>query len=210
MLFDAGNGVADREARNEYLSDLDEAWEVCKDSVEKVRNSYEDALETARNDYDAAQTSASSAHRRSIDEAWATYKAEVSAPPTRAKTRHEVIGESREVYNRTVGRIRVSYDEAMSFASDDYARSLTDARQRYESAIDSAFAGHREATGRVRQFLEPVSVKPVDDAELAKVMSSPVVEADPVPAPVDEWSSEEDDTVVIAESILSSFNGSAS
>ena len=48
MLTDSDRGAVDRAARNEYLIDIDETWEACREAVEGARTSYEEELELGR------------------------------------------------------------------------------------------------------------------------------------------------------------------
>ncbi len=152
MMTDVGSSALDREARNEYLCELDEAWELCKQDIEQVRSSYEEALDSARHAYDARLEEASVAHGEAISEAWTAYRNDVNAPT--AGDRREVIAAARVRYQSTVTAIRKSYRKSTADARAGYATALRTARMSYEEAIDSAFGSHHEAIEMVHHYLE--------------------------------------------------------
>ncbi|MGH9295872.1 MAG: hypothetical protein ACRD0B_11115, partial [Acidimicrobiales bacterium] len=60
MLTDPSAFAADREARNEYLIEIDEAWELCRDAVEGARTNYETELDSSRGVFEWERAQASS------------------------------------------------------------------------------------------------------------------------------------------------------
>ncbi|MGH9304269.1 MAG: hypothetical protein ACRDZ5_07650, partial [Acidimicrobiales bacterium] len=85
MLTDPGALAADREARNEYLIEIDVAWELCRDAVEGARSNYETVLDTSRSAFEAERASASAVHGEGLDAAWAAYKTEVGQAGSRSR-----------------------------------------------------------------------------------------------------------------------------
>jgi hypothetical protein len=174
MLTEVGSSALDREARNEYLCELDEAWELCKQDIEQVRSSYEEALDSARHAYDARLEEASVAHGEAISEAWTNYRNEVNG--STAADRRELIAEARVRYQSTVTTIRKSYRKSTADARVGYAAALRTARMSYEEAIDSAYGSHREAIEMVHHYLELTE----DDGD--EMDLTPALE-EPAPAP---------------------------
>jgi hypothetical protein len=181
MLTEVGSSALDREARNEYLCELDEAWELCKQDIEQVRSSYEDALDSARHAYDARLEEASVAHGEAISEAWTAYRTEVNG--STAGDRREVIAEARVRYQSTVTAIRKSFRKSTADARAGYASALRTARLSYEEAIDSAFGSHHEAIEMVHHYLE-LTEDDGDEMDLVPV----VEEASPAEAVVEDKS----------------------
>jgi len=56
MPRDGDSGASDVEARNHYLSIIDDAWEVYREAVEGAWADYEEALKPVRDIYEVAQT----------------------------------------------------------------------------------------------------------------------------------------------------------
>lgn len=196
VMTDAGS-AADLEARNEYLIDIDEAWEACRDAVEWARSSYEEALESGRAIYEDQREQAGADHRQALDDAWAAYKQEVTGTTT--INRRQVIADARAKYNASAGEIRQAYEQNLKAAHDDYARGLDDARIAYEAAVDSALTAHREAIQNVHRFLDGAE-DGVDYLGLADELTahSSVVESDATL----------EDGEVISGSFVPSLNGS--
>lgn len=175
MLSDAEDLVDEREARNTYLCDLDEAWEACREAVQDARRAYEQALETGRADYEAEQAIASALHRQSIQSAWKLYKEEVGRAPSGDRGRRVVVAEARSAYASSVTRVQESFEEGITLARDDYVRALATARQRYDADIEAAFSGHRTAVGKVTRYPE------VGDGPIAPAGSPIVAPEDAAP-----------------------------
>ena len=83
MPRDGDSGASDLEARNHYLSIIDDAWEVYREAVEGAWAAYEEALKPVRDVYEEAQAAAEEAHGNAIDAAWADYKQAVATRPRR-------------------------------------------------------------------------------------------------------------------------------
>ena len=66
MPTDVGSHATDREARNNYLIDIDDAWENSREALDQARNACEDALEAGRAAYETQQESASTTHRQEL------------------------------------------------------------------------------------------------------------------------------------------------
>ena len=56
MPRDGDSGASDLEARNHYLSIIDDAWEVYREAVEGAWAGYEEALKPVRDVYEEAQS----------------------------------------------------------------------------------------------------------------------------------------------------------
>ena len=82
MPKDGDSGASDLEARNHYLSIIDDAWEIYREAVENAWAGYEEALKPVREVYERAQGTAEEAHGNAIDGAWADYKQAVANAPT--------------------------------------------------------------------------------------------------------------------------------
>lgn len=147
VLTDPGSGAADREARNEYLIDIDEAWELFRDAVERARSSYDEALEACGEAHVNQQAEASAAHHHALDKAWAAYKQDVG--DRRADRR----AAARQTYNDAAALCRQHFEETMAAARDEYVRAVQATRLAYEAEFDHAFAVHREAIASVPKFL---------------------------------------------------------
>jgi hypothetical protein len=145
--------TADREARNEYLSNLDEVWESCREAVEVARNEYEDALDLARMSYESDQAEAAAEYGRAIDEAWNGYKKQVADTPS--TSRKDAIAEARAAYNEKAASIRESYELGALTQHDDYVQASHDARVTYQTAVDAAFTGYLGAIQAVGDFVSP-------------------------------------------------------
>jgi hypothetical protein len=153
VLTDPGSGAADREARREYLIDIDEAWELFRDAVERARSAYDEALEACGAEHVRRQSAASAGHNEALDKAWATYKQDVG--DRRADRR----AAARATYNEAAARCRREFDESMAAARDEYVECVQAARLAYEGGFDQAFAVHREAIGSVPGFLGPAEAE---------------------------------------------------
>jgi hypothetical protein len=150
MLNDLVSVVADHEARNECLIEIDETWELCRDSIDAARVALEESLESARAAYEQEQRQIADSHEGALAEAWAAYKAVINGPP--APNRRELISEARETYKRAAEEIRAAYSKEMSAAGAAYASARTSARAAYDTAAEEAFTLHREAVRDVRGF----------------------------------------------------------
>jgi hypothetical protein len=151
VLTDPGSGAADREARNEYLIDVDEAWELFRDGVERARSSYDETLEACGEAHVKTQADVSATHNQALDRAWAAYKQDVG--DRRADRR----AAARATYNDAAARCRQEFDAAMAAARRDYVNCVQSARLGYEAEFDQAFALHRETIRSVPKFLEPAA-----------------------------------------------------
>jgi hypothetical protein len=170
MLTDSDRGAADRAARNEYLMDIDEAWEACRDAVEGARSSYEESLDLGRMVFEERQDAASNEHSSGLDEAWAIYKQEVSSAPS--ETRRKVITEARAAYNAAVATLQRTYDDALSAAHAEYAQATESVRSAYEATVDAALGAHREAIQSVKKFMETPEDGDVDYLGLASELAA--------------------------------------
>jgi hypothetical protein len=150
-MWDAGQAV-DREAHNEYLSSIDEAFGVCLQGVETARDVFESNLESARVALEVAQAQAAATHGRAIDAAWAGYKQQVASSASTARARE--IAESRSRYLETSAEARRALEEAKVAARDTYSRSVHEARVAFEAAVESEFAAHRETLTAAGKYLE--------------------------------------------------------
>ncbi len=153
MLTDPSAFAADREARNEYLIEIDEAWELCRDAVEGARTNYETELDSSRGVFEWERAQASSVHGEALDVAWAKYKSEVGV--TSARSRREVMAEARASYDLAVAELRKAYEERIGIAREGYVHRVEDARTAYEAAVDEALGSHRAAVHGVDRYLEP-------------------------------------------------------
>src|SRR5271166_2966366 len=97
MPKDGDSGASDLEARNHYLSIIDDAWEVYREAVEAAWSSYEEALKPVRDVYEQSQAAAEEAHGNAIDAAWADYKQAVANAP--ATMRRDIVAQARATYN---------------------------------------------------------------------------------------------------------------
>ncbi|MHB8244058.1 MAG: hypothetical protein ACYDGN_01715 [Acidimicrobiales bacterium] len=143
MLNDPGSSAADHEARNECLIDIDESWELCRDTVDVARISLEEALESSRTSFEAQQQSVAEAHREALEGAWSAYKRAVTETP--ATRRRELITEARNGYNLVAKKVRRTYDTDMATATEEHAKARRAAWAAYEVAVDEAFSLHRAA-----------------------------------------------------------------
>jgi hypothetical protein len=143
--------TADREARNDYLSNLDEVWESCREAVESARGEYEDALDLARMSFESEQAEAAAEYGHAIDEAWTAYKTQVAETP--AIGRRDAIAEARATYNERAALIRESYESGAHGQHEEYLQASHDAKLEYEAAVESAFSGYREAITSVAEFV---------------------------------------------------------
>lgn len=159
MLTDPGSSIADHEARNEHLIDIDTAWELCRDEIDLARIAYEEALEASRSTYETKQATVAAAHHQALDGAWATYKQQVTDSP--AVGRREAIVQARAKYNQAAATVRQTFDADMASAAEDYEHSLHEARSAYDSFVVQAIEAHREAMQGVQRFHETSS----DDAD---------------------------------------------
>ncbi|HLI45302.1 MAG TPA: hypothetical protein VKU92_12650 [Acidimicrobiales bacterium] len=150
MLNDLVSVVADHEARNECLIEIDETWELCRDSIDAARVALEESLEAARAAYEQEQRRIADSHEGALAEAWGAYKGVINGPP--APNRRELISEAREAYKRAAEEIRAAYSKEMSEAGATYASARTSARAAYNTAVEEAFTLHREAVRDVRGF----------------------------------------------------------
>ncbi len=100
MSIDVEQNLMDHEARYEYLSQLDEAWELCRLDVEHARAGYETALEMGRLTYEEKMANANSEHRRVADEAWGAYRRDVQS--SGSQNRREAIADARSKFNAVV------------------------------------------------------------------------------------------------------------
>jgi hypothetical protein len=153
MSIEVAGSLMDHEARYEYLSQLDEAWEVCRCDVEMARAAYETALERSRAAYEERLAAAGADHGRRIDDAWATYRTDVQR--SRPEDRREAIADARRAYAETVASIRGSYNDALAQVKDEHSTALRAARGTYEEAVEAAFGSHRDAVHLVHHYLEP-------------------------------------------------------
>ncbi len=169
-MTDPLSNAADREARNEYLSIIDEAWEVCCHAVESARESYEQMLETGRAGLEVALFESTQSHGKAVDDAWAAYK-DVVAKASLA-TRRNVVVEARATYNERAASLRASYETAKDSAQQDYAKVVQDARSAFESALESEFAGLREAVRVAGKHIDPGDAGPVDYLGLAGAIAA--------------------------------------
>lgn len=174
-ITDPLSNAADREARNEYLSIIDESWEVCCHAIESARESYEQALEAGRAALEAALFDSAQSHGKAVDEAWGDYK-EVVAKASLA-TRRNVVVEARATYNERAASLRATYESAKDAAQKAYARVVQDARAAFESSIESEFAGLREAVRVAGKQIEPGDAGPVDYLGLAGAIAAQAAES---------------------------------
>jgi hypothetical protein len=170
MLTDSDRGAVDRAARNEYLIDIDETWEACREAVEGARSSYEEELELGRVIFEEQYGAAGSEHSSELDKAWASYKHAVSNAPS--ENRRQVISEARTTYNEAAAALRGNYEQAIAAAQAAYAEATEQVRSSYESTVDAALAAHREAIQSVRKFMEPAEDKGIDYAGLASEIAA--------------------------------------
>ncbi|HXY42826.1 MAG TPA: hypothetical protein VEH29_01445 [Acidimicrobiales bacterium] len=204
MLTDSDRGATDRAARNEYLIDIDEAWEACREAVEGARSSYEEELDLGRVLFEEQQATAANEHSSELDKAWESYKQAVSNTPS--ENRRQVISEARATYNETAAALRQAFDEAMSAAHAAYAEATETVRLSYEATVDAALAAHREAIQSVRKFMEPAEDKGIDYLGLASELAARVSNGK---AEESENLEDEIDRIEVeaeAESVLSSLN----
>ncbi|MGD0082929.1 MAG: hypothetical protein ABSD78_06995 [Acidimicrobiales bacterium] len=203
MLTDSDRNAADRAARNEYLIDIDEAWEACREAVEGARNSYEEALESGRVVFEEQQGAAATEHSAELDLAWASYKHKVGNTPS--ENRRKVISEARTTYNEAAAALRHTYDEAMSAARGAYAEATENVRLSYEATVDAALGAHREAIQSVRKFMEPSNERGIDYLGLASELAARVSNGQPEDS--GEMDHELDSTVeTLTGTVLSSLN----
>ncbi|MGH9296430.1 MAG: hypothetical protein ACRDZP_00465 [Acidimicrobiales bacterium] len=170
MLVNADATASEREARNEYLSNIDETWEDCRQAVETARDAYEEALESSRVSYEAQDVSASCAHTESIDQAWATYKETVAN--TASANRRTVIADARAAYSAAAARVRASFVESKTSARDGYLRAQREARMNYEAAVEGALAAHRQAIQAVTDYLDSPDTHSVGYLELRDAIAA--------------------------------------
>jgi|GEM_PF-974580 len=150
-MWDAGQAV-DREAHNEYLSSIDEAFGMFLQGVETARDGFEGSLESARVALEVAQAQAAATHGRAIDAAWAGYKQQVASSAATARARE--IAEARSRYLQTSAEARHTLDEARSAAREVYLRSVHEARLVFEAAVENEFAAHRDTLMAAGKYLE--------------------------------------------------------
>jgi len=172
MLTDSDRSAADREARNEYLIDIDEAWEACRDAVEGARKSYEEELDLGRLEFEERQGAAAAEHTTELDKAWDHYKQTVSNTPS--ENRRKVISEARVTYNEAAAGLRHNYAEAIDAARGAYAEATENVRLSYEATVDAALAAHREAVQSVRKFMEPTEERGIAYLGLASELAARV------------------------------------
>jgi hypothetical protein len=154
LTTEVGTRGADYEARDTFVSDVDEAWETCRDAVESARRWYAETVGAGRHNFEQQQRSASSSRRRSMDAAWAVYKQEVASAPTVPHARHDAVTAARAAYNASAAKIHAAYSSAVSEGREAYGRIVRDARSRYEAAAEAAFAEHRRALEEVSPAVE--------------------------------------------------------
>lgn len=142
MAEDPRNSAADHEARNESLIDIDEAWELCRDTIDVARISLEEALEHASSSFEARQGEAADRHREALEGSWTAYKQAITDAPS--SHRRELITEARERYNSSARDIRSAFDAAMAAARDEYLSTRREAREAYDATVADAFAAHHE------------------------------------------------------------------
>ena len=150
-MWDAGQAV-DREAQNDYLSTIDEAFEVCLQGVETAREAYEKDLESARVALEAAQAQLASSHGRAIDAAWAGYKERVASASSTSRAR--AIAEARGRYHEASAEAHRALEESEAAARDTYLRAVHAARVSFETAVDGEFNAHRETLATAGKYLE--------------------------------------------------------
>jgi hypothetical protein len=181
MSIDVEGDLMDHEARYEYLSQLDEAWELCRLDVEHARADYETALESGRATYEERLAAATSEHRRIADEAWAAYRHEVQS--SGSGNRREAIAAARRKFNSTVASNRSTYNQTVSKVRDEYSSALATARSDYEHAVEDTFGHHRAAVQMVHHYLEPAEDQSLGsaDGEMMPVTGEEVHRSGPFP-----------------------------
>jgi|HubBroStandDraft_1064217.scaffolds.fasta_scaffold30344_5 hypothetical protein len=207
MIIDLDSSATDREARNEYLIDLDEAWEVCREDVEEARSSYETGLESTFAAHDRKQENASASHHQALDRAWTAYKQQVAGTLTITDR-----AEARASYNGAAADIRHTYEETMTRDRASYVDAVHDACLAYEAALDQSFAKHREAIQKVRKFLKPTEEeggRDVEQSEPMRMIEALIMEIQPDETTREDPSSADEPENARAESVLSQVNGSA-
>lgn len=172
-MWDAGQAV-DREAHNEYLSSIDEAFGVFLQGVEAARDAFEGSLESARVALEVAQAQAAATHGRAIDAAWAGYKQQVASSASTARARE--IAAARSRYLETSAEARRMLEDSRAAARESYLRSVHEARLAFEAAVENEFAGHRETLVAAGKYLEgqrPNHIRAVDEPALETLPPPP-------------------------------------
>jgi hypothetical protein len=154
LTTDVSTRSAGYEARDTFVSDVDEAWETCRETVEAARRWYAETVGAGRYNFEQQQRSASATRRRSMDEAWATYKQEVASAPTVPHARHNAVTAARATYNGAAAKIHAAYSSAVRDGREEYGWIVKDARSRYEAAAEAAFSEHRRALEESSRVVE--------------------------------------------------------
>lgn len=142
MLTDAASMFG---ASDAYPSQRDENCEQCRQTIEELRRSYEEGLSVAGLVYEASRIGIEEAHGRLVDEAWATYRADVE--DSAGDQRAEMIARARARYGDEIARQRAAEAAAMEQEQEAYTAALRTSRNAYQAAVDKAVAAHHPPVG---------------------------------------------------------------